>query len=397
MGRRVFIVAGEASGDVHGANLVKAMSAVDPLVSFQGVGSRHMREAGVRLLWDAAEIAVVGFSEVARHLMTIGKVFRKAAAVLRSWRPGLVILIDYPEFNLLLAKKAKKLGIPVMYYISPQVWAWRSGRVKTILERVDRMVVVLPFEEDMYRKAGVNVSFVGHPLLDSVRIRDEGELRRSLHLGSGQERLVGLLPGSRRNELIALLPVMLDAASILARAITGIHFFLPLASTIQPEQVQPFLKGRDLPLTVVENKTHEVIQMCEVIIAASGTVTLEAAILGTPLVVIYKVHPLTYWLGRRLIRVKHMALANIVAGETVAPELLQHEVKPERIAGETMKILGDESHQGWIRQRHSDVRKKLGSPGASARAAAIALEILGRRNLSKTNEKHIHSLANAAH
>jgi lipid-A-disaccharide synthase len=380
LSNRVFIIAGEASGDLYGAGLVRAMNAVDPSLSFQGLGSRYMREAGVQLLWDAAEMAVVGFSEVAAHLLTIGKVFKKSIAVLRSWRPDLVILIDYPEFNLLLAWKAKKLGIPVMYYVSPQVWAWRPGRVNTIRQRVDRMVVILPFEESLYRKAGVRVSFVGHPLLDSVRVKDEWELPRNRYVRPGRERLVGLLPGSRQGELRALLPVMLDAAGILAERIQGIHFLLPLASTIRSEQVDPFLKGRELPLTVVENETHDVIQMCEVVIVASGTVTLEAAILGTPLVVIYKVHPLTYWLGKRLIKVKHVALANIVAGETIAKEFLQQQAKPETIAREVLSILEDEERQGWMRQHLARVHDKLGSPGAAARAAGIALEMLRRAN-----------------
>jgi lipid-A-disaccharide synthase len=335
-----------------------------------------MQEAGVELLWNANEMGVVGLPGV-RRLFTILQVFRLVSATLHSWQPDLVILIDYPEFNLTVAGKAKKLGIQVMYYISPQIWAWRSGRINTISQRVDRMVVILPFEEAIYEKADVKVSFVGHPLLDVIRVKDEEAIPRSRYLKNEASLVVGLLPGSRLSEISQLLPVMLDAATIITREISRVEFLVPLASTIRKEEVTSYLRGRDLDLTVVEDNTHEVIQICEMIIAASGTVTLEAAILGTPLIVVYKVNPLTYWLGKRLVQVEHVALANIVAGETVAPELIQHEVTSERIAQEAMGILEDSKRQAWIRQRFSEVREKLGSPGASVRAAAIALELMG--------------------
>ena len=375
-GKRVLIIAGEASGDLHGGNLVQAIRTADPSISFRGVGGVHMQEAGVELLWNANEMGVVGLPGVKR-LLTIMSVYRVVSATLHSWQPDLVILIDYPEFNLTVAGKAKKLGIQVMYYISPQIWAWRSGRINTISQRVDRMVVILPFEEAIYEKADVKVSFVGHPLLDVIRVKDEEALPRSRYLKNEASLLIGLLPGSRLSEISQLLPVMLDAATIITREISRVEFLVPLASTIRQEEVTSYLRGRDLELTVVEDNTHEVIQICEMIIAASGTVTLEAAILGTPLIVVYKVNPLTYWLGKRLVQVEHVALANIVAGETVAPELIQHEVTSERIAQEAMGILEDSKRQAWIRQRFSEVREKLGSPGASARAAAIALELMG--------------------
>jgi lipid-A-disaccharide synthase len=377
-GKRVLIIAGEASGDLYGGKLVKAIHVVDSSVFFLGVGGLHMREAGVKLLWNADEIGVVGLPGVKR-LLTIMSVFRAVSTNLQRWRPDLVVLIDYPEFNLLVAGKAKKLGIPVMYYIGPQIWAWRSGRIKTIRRRVDRMVVILPFEERIYREGGVEVSFVGHPLLDVIRVTNEKSLIRSRYSKDRASRLVGLLPGSRINEISKLLPVMLDAAAALAKDIPDIHFLMPLAPTIRSHQIDHYLRGRELSLTVVENNTHEVIQVCEMMIAASGTVTLEAAILGTPLVVVYKVNPLTYWLGKRLIKVQHVALANIVAGEAVAPELIQHEANPEHIAREAIAILGDSDRQAWIRQRFAEVRDSVGKPGASARTAAIALELMDAR------------------
>jgi lipid-A-disaccharide synthase len=289
-------------------------------------------------------------------------------------------LIDYPEFNLLVAGKAKKLGLPVMYYVSPQIWAWRSGRINTIRRRVDKMVVILPFEEKVYQQAGVEVSFVGHPLLDFIRIDDEDGLPSWVHEESQVDRIVGLVPGSRSSEIARLFPLMLDAAGLLLDSMPDVYFLVPLAPTISREQINPYLAGRNLPLTVVKDDTYGVIRKCEMIIAASGTVTLEAAILGTPLVVVYKVNPLTYWLGKRLIKVKHVALANIIAGETVAPELIQRHATPERIASEARRILGNGSRLLWMKHQLQKVRAKLGDPGASDKAAAIALELMERRN-----------------
>jgi len=376
MGKRVLIIAGEASGDLYGGNLVKAIRTLDPSIYFLGVGGSHMQEAGVRLLRYAEEMAVVGLPG-GKRLLTIFEAFREISASLIHWRPDLIILIDYPEFNLMLAGRAKRHGIPVMYYVSPQIWAWRSGRIDTIRRRVDRMVVILPFEEKLYQEAGVKVSFVGHPLLDLIEVKnEEGSLCRR-YTKNGSRKLIGLLPGSRSSEISRLLPVMLDTAAILVDMIPNIHFLIPLASTISREQVNPYLNGRNLPLTVVTDSTHEVIRACEMIVAASGTVTLEAAILGTPLVVVYKVNPLTYWLGKRLVKVNYVSLVNIIAGETVAPELIQHEVTPELIARESMKIFNDDERKEWIKRRLQYVRHELGTPGASDKAAAIALELVG--------------------
>jgi lipid-A-disaccharide synthase len=376
MGKRILIIAGEASGDLYGGNLVKAIRTVDPSIYFLGVGGSHMKEAGVSLLRYAEEMAVVGLPG-GKRLLTIFEAFREISASLIHWRPDLIILIDYPEFNLMVAGRAKKHGIPVMYYVSPQIWAWRSGRIDTIRRRVDRMVVILPFEEKLYQEAGVKVSFVGHPLLDLIEVKnEEGSLCRR-YSKNGSRKLIGLLPGSRSGEISRLLPVMLDTAAILVDMIPNIHFLVPLAPTISREQVNPYLNGRNLPLTVVTDSTHEVIRACEMIVAASGTVTLEAAILGTPLVVVYKVNPLTYWLGKRLVKVNYVSLVNIIAGETVAPELIQHEVTPELIARESLKIFNDDGRKEWIKLRLQDVRHELGAPGASDKAAAIALELMG--------------------
>ncbi len=377
--KRVLIIAGEASGDLYGGNLVKAIRTIDPSICFRGVGGPRMKEAGVRLLRHAEEMAVVGLPGVKR-LLTIFEAFREVSASLIHWRPDLIILIDYPEFNLMLAGRAKRHGIPVMYYVSPQIWAWRSGRIDTIRSRVDRMVVILPFEEKLYQEAGVRVCFVGHPLLDIISLENEEGSLGQRYGKNGSGRLIGLLPGSRCSEVSRLLPVMLDMAAIVVEMVPTVHFLVPLAPTIGREEINPYLNGRNLPLTVVQGSTHEAIRACELIVAASGTVTLEAAILGTPLVVVYKVNPLTYWFGKRLVKVNHVALANIIAGETIAPELIQHEATPERLARESMKILHDERRKEWIKRRLQDVRQQLGTSGASDKAAAIALELMERGN-----------------
>ena len=376
MGKKVLIIAGEASGDLYGGHLVKAIRAADPSIYFLGVGGSHMKEAGVRLLRHAEEMAVVGLPG-GKRLFTIFEAFREITASLIHWRPDLIILIDYPEFNLMIAGRAKRHGIPVMYYVSPQIWAWRSGRIDTIRRRVDRMVVILPFEKKLYQEAGIKVSFVGHPLLDLIEVENEEGLLCRQYSKNDSTKLIGLLPGSRSSEISRLLPVMLDTADILVDMIPNIHFLVPLASTISREEVNPYLNGRSLPLTVVTDSTHEVIRACEMIVAASGTVTLEAAILGTPLVVVYKVNPLTYWLGKKLVKVNYVALVNIIAGEEIAPELIQHEVTPELIARESMNIFNDDQRKMWIKGRLKDVRHELGNPGASDKAAAVALELMG--------------------
>jgi len=376
-GKKVFIIAGEASGDLYGGNLVKAIRTIDPSICFRGVGGSHMQEAGVRLLRHAEEMTVVGLPG-GKRLLTILQAFREVSASLTHWRPDLIILIDYPEFNLMVAGRAKRYGIPVMYYVSPQIWAWRSGRINTIRSRVDRMVVILPFEEKLYQRAGVKVSFVGHPLLDIIALDNEERSLSQSYGKNGSRQLIGLLPGSRLSEVSRLLPVMLDMAAILVERIPKVHFIVALAPTIRKEQIDTYLNSRNLPLTVATDSTHEVIRACELIVAASGTVTLEAAILGTPLVVVYKVNALTYWLGKRLVKVNHLSLANIIAGETVAPELIQHEVTPERIARESLKIFSDDRRKEWIKRRLREVRKVLGTPGASRKAADIAIELMGR-------------------
>jgi lipid-A-disaccharide synthase len=376
LNERIMIVAGEASGDLHGSNLVREALARRPDLEFFGIGGARMREAGVEVLVGAEEMAVVGLVEVAAHFPVIYRAWSLLRRILRTAPPALLILIDYPDFNLRIARIARAVGVPVLYYISPQVWAWRVGRVNTIARFVDRMAVVFPFEVPFYEKAGLPATFVGHPLVDSARPRlSRDEAFREFVVDSGR-RVVGLFPGSRHGEIRRLLPVILDAAALLRQRHPDLQFVLPLASSLTRDDLAPYLAGSGLDIRVIACDSPDLIQLCDAIITASGTVTLEIALQQVPMVIIYKVSPLTYQVGKRLIRVDHVGICNIVAGERVVPELIQDDADPARIAAEIGRVLEDRQHADRIRAMLGTVKERLGSGGASARVAEIALEML---------------------
>jgi len=374
--KRVMVIAGEASGEARAARLVEELHRHDPHVSFFGIGGERMRAAGVDILVDCREMAVLGLIEVLRHYRRIKGVLERMRELLRKERPDLLILVDYSGFNLRLAPTAKELGIPVLYYISPQVWAWRQKRVYKIREVVDQMVVVFPFEVELYEKAGVPVRYVGHPLVDEVHsdFDREGALRE---FGMDPDRpCVGLFPGSRRNELQRLLPTLLDAAEIIHAKRPEVQFILPQASTLDRAELDTLLAGRSLPLNIVESRFYDVTRACDVIATASGTATLEVALMGVPLLVVYRVSGLSYRIMRRLIKLKHIAMCNIVAGEEVAKELLQQEMTAERVSAELMRLLDPQVHSETV-SRLGKVREALGEPGGAARAGAVVAGMLG--------------------
>ncbi len=384
---RVLIAAGEASGDALGAALVAAYRAAGGRAAFVGMGGPAMRAAGVDVRVDAATTAVMGAVEVLAHLPAIGRAYRTLARLLDEVR--LAVLIDYPDFNFLLARAARRRGVPVFYYVSPQLWAWRPGRVKALRERVSHLAVILPFEAAFYEAHGVPVSYVGHPLVDTPRPAGGREAaRRTLGLDEGRET-VALLPGSRRFEVAALLPVLLDAAGRLAawRARAGRpgpQFVLPLAPTVSRAQVDPLLAAPPVPVTVVEGEgaAARALAAADVACLASGTATLEAALAGTPMIIVYKVRPLTYLLGRLLIRVPSIGLVNIVAGRRLVPELIQGAATPEAVAREAACLLDDPARRAAVEAGLAEVRERLGPPGASARAAAILRRLLGEEAAS---------------
>lgn len=376
------IVTGEASGDLHGANLVRSMLAGQPDLHIFGMGGNELKAAGVELLYDAAKLSVVGITEVFSHLGDILTARRILIGQMQKRRPSLLILIDFPDFNLMLAKKARKYGIPVFYYISPQVWAWRQGRTKKIGRLADRIAVILPFEKDFYRTHDIDVDFVGHPLMDTVSTTmDKHAFRKSLAI-EPEKTVVGLLPGSRRKEITSLLPDFLAAAQYLSDSTDNDYVFVvPKASTVSTQLLEEngISTYRDrLDIRIIDHDRYDLMACCDAVVAASGTVTLELAILNVPTVATYRVSPRTYKLGRMLVKLQWFSLVNLIAGKTVIPELLQDEVTPENIARELSAILKDGKERDIMLHGFSEVRKKLGKPGASRRAANIALSMVNR-------------------
>jgi lipid-A-disaccharide synthase len=335
-----------------------------------------MEKAGVDLVADVADMAVVGLTEVICKLRVVLRVMGKLKAAMKNDPPALLILIDYPDFNLPLAKTARKLGIKVLYYISPQVWAWRKGRIEAIRRNVDKMVVILPFEEEFYRKAGVDVTFVGHPLLDEVKTA-RPRLEALHQLGLNDEAVtIALLPGSRKSEVAELLPEMMEACLIIAGKVSPVQFVLPLAPTLPPAFVQDILQRFPVRVRVVEEDIYDAIALADAAIVASGTATLETALLGAPMVVIYKISGLSYAIGKRFIKVDYISLVNLIAGQAVVPELIQQDANPVRIAAEVRELIVNENARQRMKESFTALRGKLGDPGASRRTAGIAAGML---------------------
>lgn len=378
--RSVMIVAGEASGDIYGADLAREALKLDPNLHFFGIGGVRMRESGVETLVDSADMAVVGLVEVIKHFDVISSAFLKLKKILLTTPPALLILIDYPGFNLRLAKVAKKSGVPVLYYISPQIWAWRQGRVRKIARLVDHMAVILPFEAPFYERAGVPVTFAGHPMTDMVNVTIDRDAAAASFDLKPAGIIVGLFPGSRKNEIDRLLPVIVDAAHTLQSRFPGIQFILPLASTLRSEDIVPQLTAAGLQVTITRERIHDMIRACDAVVSVSGTVTLEIALVGTPMVIIYKLSPLTYQLAKRLVKIDNIGLCNIVAGETVVRELIQDQANPENIADEITALLSDTVYRDAIRSKLALVRAKLGCGGASKNVARRVLDMISSRS-----------------
>jgi len=370
----VMIIAGEASGDLHGSRLIMAMRKRSPALFFCGIGGKFLREAGVRILVEASTLSVVGFTEAISKIPLLAKGMGVVKRLLKSLRPDLLILIDFPDFNLYAAAVAKKLDIPVLYYISPQIWAWRSGRIKTIKKRVDHVAVILPFERDLYSAREIPVTFVGHPLLDS----EEYSKRTEADTTVPDNSTIGLLPGSRDREVLRHLPIMLSAARGLIRQHPNLKFAISLASTVQRELIDSIIKthGGDIPLEIISAGVDQVFKRCGFAIVVSGTVSLEAALWGTPMVIIYRLSPLSYWLGRALVHVRYMGLVNLIAGREIVPELVQDQASPRNIAATVAAMLSDAAGLKQLRKELRSAVSVLGGPGASDRTAAVAMALL---------------------
>lgn len=374
--KKILLVAGEVSGDLHGAHLVDAIHRVDPEVQFLGIGGEELKKSGMKLLYPAHSLSVVGITEVFIKLRSILKALRQLKKSLEQERPDLVLLIDFPDFNFRLAQIAHRRRIPILYYISPQVWAWRPNRVKGIARVVKKMIVLFPFEVSLYEAAGVDVEWVGHPLLDIVKPAFPKEVAFQKFGLDPHRKTVGLLPGSRIHEVERLFPSLLASAHLLQKEIPELQFIVPLAPGLPKTILSSYLKKNSVPLIVVEGFNYDVMNLSDLLITASGTATLEGAILGKPMIIIYRVSFLSYWIGRALIRVDHIGLVNLVAGKEVAPELIQKEVHPQRIAEEALLILRDPILSRKMTESMAEVRKKLGLPGAAQRVAHIVLSLI---------------------
>ncbi|PIE57662.1 MAG: lipid-A-disaccharide synthase [Desulfobulbus propionicus] len=379
--KHIMIVAGEASGDLHGANLIRALHRKAPEITVSGMGGPLLADAGVDILFNAAKIAVVGVIEVLSHLMDIGKARQILHKEMVQKKPALLILIDFPDFNMLLAKQAQALGIPVLYYISPQIWAWRAKRVHKIARLTNRVATILPFEQKFYRQYGYQVDYVGHPLLDTV-VPGASREQFVAAMDIPQENLlIGLFPGSRTKEVAALLPPFLEAASVLQQQIkVPLTFLLVLAPTISREVLDknglPNISDQ-LDIRITATDRYTVMTACDAAMAASGTVTLELAISKTPTVVCYRLSPITYIVGKLLIyHLRFFSLVNLIAEQEVFPELLQNQVTADAIASSLLPILQDHASYQYIVDQCTLIREKLGSTGASERTADIAWELI---------------------
>lgn len=376
--KHILIVAGEASGDLHGAALVRAIKKLDQGIIISGIGGRKMEEAGVHITAHSSDIAVVGLTEVFSKLKKIIKAHGNMRSLMKNAGPDLLILIDFPDFNISLARTARRYKVPVLYYISPQVWAWRSGRVKKIAKRVDKMAVILPFEKGFYRKTGIDidVEYVGHPVMDAIpEGLDRDTISMELGLDSGRP-VIGLLPGSRTDEIKNLLPSMIGAAEILSSRYPGMQCILPLAPTISHELVQSFIDMTAIKIIVSQRDIYSALRVCDLALAASGTVTLEAAVMGVPMVVAYRVSPLSFSIGKMVVKVSHVSIANLIAGEEIVPELLQDAATPVGLADRASMILDNEGFRKNMIAKLGEVRESLGGKGASDRTARIAVNMV---------------------
>ncbi|TNF87412.1 MAG: lipid-A-disaccharide synthase [Gammaproteobacteria bacterium] len=370
------ILAGEASGDAHAAELAEQLRLLQPQIKLTGMGSQEMQNAGVEVFFDSRIIAVVGLIEVLRHWGDIKKAMAIVKQRLRQTRPDLLILVDYPEFNLKMARYAGELGIKVLFYISPQVWAWRPKRIHKIGSLIDHMAVIFKFEQQYYENAGIPVSFVGHPLVDKVRVGEQRDnLRAALGIAS-TERVVGLFPGSRHSEVSRLLPLMFETARLMRERDPAIRFLLLVAPTLDFDHISRQCADKGLDIIVTSGDTYETIVCCDVIATCSGTVTLEIGLLGVPMCIVYKVSPLSYAILKRLVTIPHIGLANIVAGDSIVREFLQSDANPEAVSAELFELLDNAEYRARVKTGLENVRENLGEGGGSRNMAQLVLSLI---------------------
>jgi lipid-A-disaccharide synthase len=380
--KNIMIVTGEASGDLHGANLIKAVNTLSADTKFFGVGGQKMAAAGCDILIPSEKLAVMGVVEVIGQLPVIWRSFQQLKRELfGSHKPDALVLIDFPDFNLRLARQAQMAGVPVLYYISPKVWAWRQGRVKKIAQSVDSLAVIFPFEPVLYDGLDIRVKYVGHPLLDEFAALGDGvDLRQRLQIPT-TKKIVGLFPGSRRSELRYMLETLVASAQLLHDEEPNVHFLVPIANSLKKDEVKAQF-GLELPVTFIEAgdaTIYDVASHCDTILTVSGTVTLQVALAGTPMAILYKMSPVTYAIGKRLVKVAHAGLPNIVAGKRIIPEFIQDEATPQALAAEALHVLNDTSYADTMKAALQAVQKQLGEPGCSSRVAEMLFDLLAEK------------------
>jgi lipid-A-disaccharide synthase len=372
------MVAGEASGDMYGAEVALSLRRKYPGCRIYGLGGPRMRDAGVDMQSDIRHTAVVGPFEAISQLGKLYKVFRSLAEHIESEAPTAAILIDFPDFNLRLAKRLKDAGSPVIYYISPQVWAWREGRVNQIRNLVNKMLVIFPFEEQIYRGAGVDVQFVGHPLIDTVRATKSKQQFCAEYKLDPRQPIVTLLPGSRRKEVRYILPTMCQAAERIAAQKPETQFVLPMAPGLDRQLIESIVQAR--PITIVANETYNAVRYSRAAVVASGTATLETALLGTPEVIVYRISRATWFLGKFLLKVRMFGIVNIILGEEVVPELFQDKMTPENITKAAIRLMDDVWVQSQIRGNYEKLRRQLGSGNVPERVVEAVGQVVGARS-----------------
>jgi lipid-A-disaccharide synthase len=370
---KILISCGEPSGDLYAGALASELARLGGPLSVMGLGGEHLRASGAQLVEDYRGLSVTGLIEALRVLPRSYASYRRLVDVARAERPDVFVAIDFPEINFRVARRVRELGIPVVYYIPPQLWAWRTGRIAQIREFASRVLVIFPFEEELYRKAGIPVEFVGHPLLDLARAGcSRAEFLREVG-ADPESRVVALLPGSRPSEVARILPVLWEAARRVVESVGNVQIVVARAPHLDARLFDgaPLLGGRK-PI-IVEGRADDVLGAADAVATASGTATVQTAIHGVPMVVVYRLSPVTYALGRRFVHVSTYAMANLIAGREIVPELIQERCTPDAVAAELVRYLTDPSHAGRTREALGEVRARLGAEGASARAAQAVL------------------------
>ena len=375
MNNKVMIVAGEASGDLHGSGLVRELITLQPDLEIFGVGGDKMQQQGVSLRYHIREMSVLGFVDVLKRFRFFKRVYHDLVALMDENKPGLLILIDYPGLNLKLARAAKNRNIQVLYYIAPQVWAWGSNRIQKMVRLVDKMAVIIPFEEKLFRNAGIDAKFVGHPLLEVVASRHSKQEFFRLNGLALDKKVIGLLPGSRVQEIKRLLPEMIITAKRFVKKHPEFEVVIGRTSSV-PEELYRDLICKNNNILLLENSTYDVMKHSDLLIVASGTATLESALFGTPLMIVYKVDPISYFIGRQLIKIDSIGLVNVIAERKIVPEFIQHKFRSNYMLPQMEAMLFNDEERSRVIHDLNQIKQKLGEPGASQRSAAIAMSMI---------------------